>query len=92
MGSRKSRKNVLSAIIVMMSVVAVAIWQFYTFVTFKNTNGMFDLQGGTQHFWWAVGFGLVACIVAVLFFSIFLRYDRNDETHIILPPSRKRLS
>ena len=89
---RNNRKIVLFAIIVVTSTVAIAVWQFYMFATFKNANGISDAQGGTQHFWWAVGLGLLAFTIAFLFFSVFLRYDTNDETHITSRPSRKRLS
>ena len=86
MSYRNSRKNVLSAISIVMAITAVAVWQFYTFVTFKSPNGILDAQGGVQHFWWAIGLGLLACAIAFLFFSVLLRYDWNDETHITSPP------
>jgi Kef-type K+ transport system membrane component KefB len=92
MSRRKSRKNLASAIIAVMSVAFIAVWQFYLFVTFKNTNGGLDAQGGIEHLWWAIGLGLLACATAFLFFSVFLRYDRNDEMHITSPPPRSRLS
>lgn len=85
MSHRKSRKNVLSAVIGIMFITAVAVWQFYRFVTFKNADGVMDLQGGTYHLWWAIGLGLIAFIVSFLFFSVFLRYDRKDELHITSP-------
>ena len=87
MRHRKSRRNVLSAVVVVMSLAAIAVWQFYLFVVFKNANGIADMQGGTQHLWWAIGLGLIAFIVAFLFFSVFLRYDGSDEMHITSQPS-----
>ena len=90
MSRRKNRKNLLTAIIVVMLIAVIAVWQFYLFVTFKNTNGIVDVQGGIQHLWWAIGFGLLACTAAFLFFSVFLRYDRNDELHITSPPPPRR--
>jgi hypothetical protein len=92
MSRKKSRKNLLSALILVMSIALMAVWQFYLFVTFKTTNGILDVQGGIQHLWWAIGFGLLACAAAFLFFSVFLRYDRNDEIHITSPPPRRSLS
>ncbi len=86
---RKNRKSVLTALISVLSIAAVAVWQFYTFVTFKNGNGILDAQGGTQHFWWAVGLGVLACLIAFITFSVFLRYDSSDQTHITSPPPRK---
>ena len=83
MSSGKQRRSkIVLGVIAVVSVVAVAVWQFYLFVTFRNETGVVDVQGGTLHLWLAIGMGLVACIVAFLFFSIFLRYDRNDELHI----------
>jgi hypothetical protein len=87
MSHRKSQKSVLSSVIAVMSLAAVAVWQFYVFVTFKDTTGIVDVQGGRLHLWWAIGFGLMACIAAILSFSIFLRYDRSDEMHITSQPS-----
>ncbi|MGB9179948.1 MAG: hypothetical protein WCB68_11945 [Pyrinomonadaceae bacterium] len=58
------------------AIAAIAVWQFYMFVTFK------DLQGGTHHLWWAIGAALIACIAAFLVFSGFLQHDRDDEIHI----------
>jgi peptidoglycan/LPS O-acetylase OafA/YrhL len=85
MSIRKSRKNVLSAVVAVMSVAA--IWQFYVFVTFTDAAGVVDVQGGRQHLWWAIGLGLIACIAAFLLLSALLRYDRNDEMHITSFPS-----
>jgi hypothetical protein len=92
MSRKKSRKTFLSALIIVMSIAVIAVWQFYMFVTFKNPNGIVDVQGGIQHLWWAIGIGLLACTAAFLFFSVFLRYDRNDEMHITSPPPRRSLS
>ncbi|MGA9995060.1 MAG: hypothetical protein WBP93_06590 [Pyrinomonadaceae bacterium] len=58
------------------AIAAIAVWQFYMFVTFE------DLQGGTHHLWWAIGAALIACIAAFLVFSGFLHHDRDDEIHI----------
>lgn len=91
MAYRNNRKSLVLAIVIVMSIAAVAVWQFYAFVTFKNGNGMLDTQGGTQHFFWAIGLGLLACVIAFLTFSIFLRYDSKDQTHITSPPSRKKV-
>ena len=87
MSYQKSGKRVLSAAIGVISIATLAIWQFYLFVTFKNAEGVVDVQGGTYHLWWAVGLALIACIGSFLFFSVFLRYDRNDEMHITSLPS-----
>ncbi|HKZ78635.1 MAG TPA: hypothetical protein VJ124_10055 [Pyrinomonadaceae bacterium] len=79
---RKSLTNVLASIIGVILVAAIALWQFYLFATFKNSKGIVDLQGGTHHLWWAIAMTLIACIVGFAVFSVFLRYDQDDEMHI----------
>ena len=83
----KNRRRILSAVVSVIAIAALAIWQFYLFVTFKNPQGVVDVQGGTHHLWWAIGLSMVACIGSFFFFSVFLRYDRNDEVHITSLPS-----
>jgi len=85
MKERKSKK-ILLVIIAAAAFAAVALWQFYVFVTFKDTTGVVDVQGGAMHLWLAIGFGVAAFIVALLGASSFMRYDRNDEMHITSPP------
>lgn len=78
----KSLTNVLAAVTGVIALAAVAIWQFYLFVTFRNSQGIVDVQGGTNHLWWAIGVGLIACLASFLVFSVFLRYDKDNEMHI----------
>ncbi len=87
MENRKSNQSVMSTVIAVAVFAAVALWQFYVFVTFKDSAGTVDIQGGATHLWWAIGFGLTAFIVAFVGASYFLRYDRHDEIHITSPPS-----
>ena len=87
MREQKNRKNILPALIGVVSFAAVAVWQFYVFVTFKDGTGLADVQGGRLHLWIAVGLGLVACIGTFLILSVFLRHDRSDEMHITSQPS-----
>lgn len=82
MNISKSPTNVLAAVIGVMSIAAVAVWQFYQFVTFKNPQGVVDVQGGTHHLWWAIGAAFVACLAGFLLFSVFVRYDKENEMHI----------
>lgn len=79
---KKSLTNVLAAVVAVSAVAAVAVWQFYLFATFKESPGLFDVQGGTLHLWLAIGAALVACVAGFFVFSIFLRYDEDDEMHI----------
>jgi H+/Cl- antiporter ClcA len=78
----KSPGSVLAVVIGLISIAAIAIWQFYLFVTFKDSQGLVDVQGGTHHLWWAIGAALVACIAGFLVFSVFVRYDKANEMHI----------
>jgi hypothetical protein len=79
---RKSLTNVLAAVVGVIAIATVAVWQFYQFVTFKTSHGVVDIQGGAIHFWLAIGATLIACLAGFLVFSVFLRYDKNNEMHI----------
>ena len=74
--AKKNLKNVTGSIIGVIVVAAIAIWQFYLFVTFKS------LEGGTSHLWWAIAMAVLACTAAFLVFSIFVRHDTDDDLHI----------
>lgn len=79
---RKSLTNVTGAIIGVIVIAAISIWEFYMFVTYKNLMGVADTQGGIHHLWLAIGIGLIACVVGFFVFSYFLRYDKEDDLHI----------
>ena len=79
---RNSLTKILSAVIGLALLAAVAAWQFYLFVVFKGVNGAPDAQGGRVHLWVAIVIALVACIAGVFFISRFLSYDRRNEMHI----------
>lgn len=89
MRERKSNKNIVLAVTAVTTATAIALWQFYTFVTFRSAAGEIDIQGGRKHLWWAIGFALIAFVAAFFFASVFLRYNRNDELHITSPPARR---
>jgi hypothetical protein len=74
--ARKNLKNVAGSIIGIVVAVALAVWQFYLFVTFAGA------QGGTSHLWWAIAMAVVACAAAFLVFSVFVRHDTDDDLHI----------
>lgn len=59
---------------------AIALWQFYLFVMFKDSRGAFDAQGGGPNLWLAVGAAVVACVC--VFLGIFGRINRTEEFHI----------
>jgi hypothetical protein len=79
---KKSGANVLAMVIGTIAFAIMAVWQFYKFATFKDSQGIGDPQGGTHHFWWGLGAALLACVIGFLVFSVFLRYDRRNELHI----------
>jgi hypothetical protein len=81
---RKSIKS-LVAVIGLAALAVFGAWQFYLFVSFKNAQGVADVQGGTVHLWLAVGIALIMCIAGVFLFSRFLRYDTGNEIHITSP-------
>ena len=90
MNEQSSKKNLGVAILGVAAPAAVALWQFYVFVTFKSPAGAIDMQGGGKHLLLAIGFGLIAFIGAFFLASSFLRYDRKKELHITSPPAPKK--
>lgn len=84
--NRNRSRTVLPAVLAMSSLAAVALWQFYTFVTFASADGAADIQGERRHFWWASAFAAGACVAGFFVFSLLMRYDRNAEMHITSPP------
>ena len=80
--ARKNFINVSGSIIAVMVVTAISVWQFYVFVTFRDANGVVDLQGGINHLWWALALAVIACAGGFFVFSVFLRHDIADELHI----------
>lgn len=88
--ARKNKRNVFGSIVAVMVIAAIAIWQFYQFVTFRDVNGIVDMNGGSIHLWLAIAMSVFACISGFLVFSIFLRHDTDDELHITAPPLPKR--
>ena len=80
---RKSLTNVLLSVLGVIALAAVAVWQFYLFATFRTSHGVLDVQGGSIHLWLAIGAVLASCLAGFLVFSVFLRYDKDNEMHII---------
>ena len=78
--ARKNIKNVTGSIVGVIAVAAIAIWQFYLFVTFKS------VEGGSGHLWFAIAMAVLACGAAFLVFSVFVRHDTDDDLHITSTP------
>ena len=79
---KKSGMYVMAMAAGVIPLGAMAVWQFYRFATFKDSQGIVDVQGGGHHFWWGLGAALLACIIGFFVFSVMLRYDKDDELHI----------
>ena len=82
MDPRKSQHRIITAVIGLAILAAIAAWQFYLFVVFKGADGAVDVQGGTAHLWVAIVIGLITCVAAFFLISNFRRYDRRNEMHI----------
>ena len=59
---------------------AVAVWQFYLFVVFRDGKGALDAQGGGSHLWYAIGAAALTCVCVCL--GIFRRINHTEQLHI----------
>ena len=59
---------------------AIAVWQFYLFVVFRDAGGALDVQGGGSHLWYAIGAAVLTCVCVC--FAIFRRINQHEELHI----------
>jgi hypothetical protein len=59
---------------------AIAVWQFYLFVVFRDSGGALDAQGGGSHLWYAIGAAVLTCVSVC--FGIFRRINHTEELHI----------
>lgn len=78
----RNRKNLTPMLLWAVGLVtaAVAAWQFYLFVVFRNAQGALDVQGGGYNLWLAVGAAAVACACVCL--GIFGSINQTEELHI----------
>lgn len=78
----RSGKNLKSMALwgVGLAAAAVAVWQFYLFVAFRDSRGALDVQGGGTNLWLAVAAAVVACACVCL--GIFGRINQTEEFHI----------
>ena len=74
--AKKNIKNVTGSIVGVVVVAAIAVWQFYLFVTLEGA------KAGTSHLWWAIAMAVLACIAGFLVFSVFVHHDTDDDLHI----------
>jgi hypothetical protein len=77
-----SGKSLTSTFLLIVGVLwaAVAIWQFYLFVVFRDARGALDAQGGGSHLWYAIGAAVLTCVCVC--FGIFRRINHSEELHI----------
>ncbi|MDT4895339.1 MAG: hypothetical protein QOH25_416 [Acidobacteriota bacterium] len=75
-------KNFSNALLwtVGLLMAAIATWQFYLFVAFKDSQGFLETQGGSLHLWLAIGAAVMTCLCA--FVGIFRRINKTEELHI----------
>ena len=50
--------------------------------SFTCSSTLKDARGRTGHLWWAIAMAVLACGVAFLVFSVFVRHDTDDDLHI----------
>jgi hypothetical protein len=69
-------KRLTSTVLLVIGILwaAVAVWQFYLFVVFR------DAQGGGLNLWYAMGAAVLTCVC--VFFGIFRRINHTEEFHI----------
>ncbi len=77
--SAKNLKSVLLWVLG-LAAAAVAAWQFYLFVVFRDSRGALDVQGGGANLWLAIAAAVVACVCVC--YGIFGRINQTEEFHI----------
>jgi hypothetical protein len=75
----KNQRTMLLWIIGLV-MAAIATWQFFLFVGFRDSKGLLESQGGTVHLWLAIGAAVMTCLCA--FVGIFNRINQAEEIHI----------
>jgi len=78
----KNTKGLRVAMVALPIFTAIAIWQFYLFVTFKGISGKLEANGGYTHLLIAIFIALLAGVTGFFVLSVFMRRDREDELHI----------
>lgn len=86
--SRKNSRNTFFSVALLISMTALATWQFYRYTTFKHDNGLINIEGGGIHLLLALLLTLLACGLGFFLASRLLRFDGDDQLHVISPPGR----
>jgi hypothetical protein len=75
----KNLKNTLLWAVGLL-MAAIAAWQFYLFVVFRDQQGLLDAQGGKFNLWLAVAATIIAC--GCVFLGILRHINKTEEFHI----------
>ena len=68
------------ALLVGIVALAMALYEFWNFVSYKSPTGGYDMQGGTNHLWMAIAATIVAFVCGLFFFV--RRVNKEEEIHI----------
>ncbi|MBC7911555.1 MAG: hypothetical protein H7Y30_13695 [Pyrinomonadaceae bacterium] len=66
--------------VVGLAAAIFAIYSYYQFATFKGAGGNFDMQGGRNHLWMAIGATVVALACGIIYFVRHV--NKEEEIHI----------
>ncbi len=66
--------------VVGLAAAIFAIYQYYLFATYKNPTGGFDMQGGRNYLWMAIGATVVALACGIIYFVRHV--NKEEEIHI----------
>ena len=76
-------KSIIDLVCSVVGLIAgvIAIWQFILFVRYRDPiTGAFDMRGGDNHLWMAIGAAVVFCACILVFF--LRRVNKEEEIHI----------
>ena len=75
----RSMKDIL-AVVVGIAAGVFAIYEYYLFASFRNAQGVADMQGGTNHLWLAIGATVLALVCGLIYFLGHV--NKEEEIHI----------
>jgi hypothetical protein len=81
--SRNNKTKLAAAVISIISLVAIALWQLNLFLYYRNSTGHLDMQAGINHLWLALGSAIISILTLFIVFSVLVHYDGDNERHII---------
>jgi hypothetical protein len=87
--SRNNSKASFNFVAVLISMAALASWQFYKYATFKYDSPILNIEGGVSHLVWALFLAFLACSLVFFMALRLLRYEADDQLHITSLPGRR---